>query len=456
MFDRISGGVNVLLEHYILVIMLLALAALTVGGVGSPEAVGMTGLILCAAGLLQGDAKVDLWILGPLAGYLLLGGISCYIRYGNFVKSYTATQSILLVLYLLMACLDGRELLLFRRFSILWAGYVAAHGIIQFLCKAMDGSAGRLRGLLGSPNALGIFFVVAWFGLTAWMPGKDEKGPLPTLLRRLEPLILTALALTLSMGSFVALAAGMALMAADWPRREGWKAALFRGCRMLAKAGLSMGLGVLMYFTARRTEIPWFCLVLLVYLLALTVLWERLDCFLRDLPWAAVGMTAFGALVAVATVLIRPSSIATFTERLEMMRNGLRYIFVNPLLGVGPYQWRLLNLEDADTYFNTWHIHNVPIHVAVELGLPALAALIAIVIRVYRKKGPNRAGFTAFLIHNLMDTGFFYLGTMPLVLTTTGEPGKGGKRLNAAAVKLLFAVLGVHFAYCVYFAQMLT
>lgn len=453
MLDRITGGVNSLLEHYVLAVMLLALAALTVGGVGTPATVGMTGLILCAVGLLQGDAKVDLWILGPLAAYLVLGGISCCIRYGNFVKTYTATQSVLLVLYLLMACLDDQELFLFRRLSVLWAGYVAAHGIVQFLRKAMDGSAGRLRGLLGSPNALGIFFVVAWFGLIAWMPAEDEQGPLAALLRRLEPLILTALALTLSMGSFVALAAGMALMAAGWLRREGRKAAFSRACRMLARAGLSMGLGVLMYFTARRTEIPWFCLVLLVYLLALTVLWERLDCFLRDLPWAAVGMTAFGALVAVATVLIRPSSIATFTERLEMMRNGLRYIFVNPLFGVGPYQWRLLNMKDTDTYFNTWHIHNVPIHVAVELGLPALAALVAIVVRTYRKKGPNRAGFTAFLIHNLMDTGFFYLGTMPLVLTTTGEPGKDGKRLSAAVVKLLFAALGAQFAYCVYYGS---
>lgn len=453
MANRITDGWNSLLEHYALAVMLLALAALTVGGVGNPAAVGMTGLILCAVGLLREGAKADLWILGPLAAYLLLGGISCYICYGTFVESYTATQSVLFVLYLLAACLNERELLLFRRLSVLWAGCVAAHGLAQFLRKALDGSAGRLGGLLGNPNSLGIFFVVAWFGLTAWMPQDGETGFLSALLRHMEPLLLTALALTLSMGSFVALAAGMAFMAVGWLRREGRREALCRGCRMLAKAGLSMGLGVLMYFTARRTGIPWFCLVLLVYLLALTALWERLDRFLRDLPRAAAGMTAFGALVAVATILIRPSSIATFAERLEMMRNGLRYIPVNPLFGVGPYQWRLLNLRDADTYFNTWHIHNALLHVGVELGLPAMAALVFIIVRAYRKKGPNRAGFTAFLVHNLMDTSFFYLGTMSLMLVTIGEPEKGGKPLNAVVVKLLFVLFAAQFAYCVYYGS---
>lgn len=456
MTSKISAGVDMILEHYVLVIMLLALAALTMGGVGSPDAVGITGLVLCAAGLSQREAKADLWVLGPLAAYLLLGGVSSYITYGHFAGGYTATQSVLPVLYLLMACLDGRDLLLFRRLSVLWAGYVAAHGLAQFLRKALDGTAGRLGGMLGNPNPLGIFLVLAWFGLTAWMPGENEKGLLPALLRRLEPLLLTALALTLSMGSFVALAAGMAYMAAGWLRREGWRAALPRTCRMLAKAGLCVGLGILMYFTARHTGIPWFCLVLLAYLLALMALWERLDRFLRDLPWAAGTMTAFGGLVAAAAVAIRPSSIATFAERLEMMRNGLGYILASPLLGVGPYQWRLLNLRDADTYFNTWHIHNIPIHIAVELGLPAAAALMVIVVHAFRKKGPNRAGFTALVCHCLMDTGFFYLGTMSLMTATVGEPERGGTRLSTAAVRALFLLAGAHFAYCVYAARVLT
>lgn len=455
MIKRIAGGVNSVVEHYVLAVMLLAVAALTVGGVGAPEAVGVTGLILCAAGLSRGAAKVDLWVLIALAAYLVIGDISSYVTYGYLTGGYTATQSVLLVLYLLMACLDGEELRLFRRLSVLWAGCVAAQGLARFLGKALDGSAGRLGGMLGNPNALGIFLVMAWFGLKAWMPGEEETGLLPAVLRRLEPLLLTALALTLSMGSFVALAAGMAYLAVGWLRREGWRTAFARTCRMLAKAALGVGLGVLMYFTARRTGVPWLCLVELAYLLALMALWERLDCFLRELPWAAAAMSGFGGLVAAATIAIRPSSIATFLERLEMMRNGLGYVLVNPLLGVGPYQWRLLNLGDADPYFNTWHIHNIPIHIAVELGLPALAALVVLAVRVYRKKGPNRAGFTALACHCMMDTGFFYLGTMSLMTATVAEPQEGGAQLSSGAVKLLFLAAGAQFVYSICIARVL-
>ena len=110
-------------------------------------------------------------------------------------------------------------------------------------------------------------------------------------------------------------------------------------------------------------------------------------------------------LVAGAAVLVRPGSAAIFAERLEMMGSGLHYLFQSPLTGVGPYQWRMLDLYDGGKYFNTWHIHNQWIHVGVELGLPALFCLAFAVARFLRrpKTDAQKAGFTAFLItvHNL-------------------------------------------------------
>ena len=100
---------------------------------------------------------------------------------------------------------------------------------------------------------------------------------------------------------------------------------------------------------------------------ALAMCWSTFDRFLRACPRVAASISATGFLVAAAAVTVRPSSLATFAERLEMMRNGMGYLAENPLLGVGPYQWRLLNLADGDKYFNTWHIHNVLIHVGVEM-----------------------------------------------------------------------------------------
>ena len=146
---------------------------------------------------------------------------------------------------------------------------------------------------------------------------------------------------------------------------------------------------------------------------------------------------------------LRPNAAATFAERLAMIRNGLGYLGVDPLLGVGPYQWRRLNLQDADTYFNTWHIHNVFVHVGVELGLIAMAMLAIAVVRHFRKREDpaQRGAFSAALVHNLMDTSFFYMATVPFLIMTAGDDEGKKRRLSGTTVKCMFSVFAVLFAW---------
>lgn len=448
MGGRLSRGIDAISDHYILLLLSLALMGLTIIGVGDTPTVSMLGAVLCVAGVFQKPGRVDMKVLLPMLLYLVAGAASSYGAIGNVTHTYSATHAIYPVLYLLMAGLEEKELLWLRRFTTLWASYVAANGLGQFLLKAMEGTAGRLGGMMSNANSMGIFLVVGWFGLTAWMPEPEEKGFFPALHRRLEPLLLTTLALTLSMGSFLALAVGMAVRAAGWVRQSGWQEAARKSSRMLAKAALCVGAGILMYFTGRNTSAPWLCFGLVLWLLALMLLWEKFDRFLTAYRWFPWAMCAGGFGVALAAVAVRPSAAATFVERLEMMRNGVSYLLVDPLLGVGPYQWRQLNLADSDTYFNTWHIHNVPLHIGVELGLVAMAAVIWIILRVLHKKGRNVAGFAAFLLHNLMDTSFFYMGTTTSVLFTAGEPDRGGRQLNTVAYRaILLGFLLVFFYY---------
>lgn len=108
-------------------------------------------------------------------------------------------------------------------------------------------------------------------------------------------------------------------------------------------------------------------------------------------------------------------------------------------------------MQDGGTYFATWHIHNVLIHTAVEFGLAAAAMLIWLVVRFYRKKADacTKASFTAYCVHNLMDTSFFYAGITSFALILAGNPGEGGKRLGGMWLKALFLLLAalhaVHF-----------
>lgn len=446
MRQRIEGAFNALMDHYVFVLLILAQAALAQFGAANPLSTGMVGILLCGAGLgLRRSACIDPWIAVPMAAYLVLGMASSYVTYGDTVRSYPSTHVIFFAIYVLMACMDGGELRLFKRLNALWAGCAAVISLGMFLVRALAGMAGRLGGLLGNPNALGIFLVVGWFAITACLEEDEEGDWMTGALRVLEPLVLATLALTLSMGSFLAMAAGILVLL---ERKQGgtWRQVFDCGCQVLAKASLCFAAGILMYFTARQTRVPWLCLFLLAWLLALAASWGIFERFLSVYRWAAVGLAGGGLAVAAAAVVIRPSAIATFAERIEMMKNGLGYILFHPVLGLGPDQWREWNLYDGDKYFGTWHIHNFLIHIGVELGLIAMAMVVIVILRHFRKTGTP--GAAAFVVHNLMDTTFFSLGITTLTLVYAGEPQKGGKPLGRTATRAVLVLLMAHFAWC--------
>ena len=88
---------------------------------------------------------------------------------------------------------------------------MATIGIGQFVMAAFSGSATRLSGLMGNPNAMGAMLALGWFALQSCL--REENGPaLERFLRGLEFITLTALALTLSLGAFGALGIGVLVM----------------------------------------------------------------------------------------------------------------------------------------------------------------------------------------------------------------------------------------------------
>lgn len=465
MSGSLARSLDGLLDHITPFCLLAGLFTLSLAGVGDTRTVSALGLILCAAGLLQSHIQVDPAVLLPLLAYQLISTLSSLHVLGTFAEGHAPYQLIFPALYLLSAGLSREDCLLTRRLCALWTGAAASLGLLQFTLRAFLGQGGRLGLFLGNPNALGIYLVLGWFALGAGLetdetPKKQKpksKDPARTqgarrdlwalLLPRLEPLLLAALALTLSMGSFVALAAGyLVLLIREW-RRSAPREALLCAAGLLAKASLGVGTGLLLYLAAVRARAPWCALLVLLYLLALALSWPLLDRFLRAHAGMAVCLSALGIAVAGAAVFLRPSAAATFMERLAMMRNGLGYLIRTPL-GVGPYRWRYLNLADSDPYFNTWHIHNAFLHAGVELGWAAMALLLWITVRFYRKKpSPCRAaGFTAFLVHNLIDTSFFYVGVTALALLVCSAPNQGGRRLSGGVHKALLGLLAALFA----------
>ncbi|OFW24068.1 MAG: hypothetical protein A3H97_18215 [Acidobacteria bacterium RIFCSPLOWO2_02_FULL_65_29] len=125
---------------------------------------------------------------------------------------------------------------------------------------------------------------------------------------------------------------------------------------------------------------------------------------LKDFRLFAVLPIAAAVFVAVAPAELtaRFTSIAnlqdpTNRDRVAMLREGARMVQAHPLVGVGPNMVEPLYADyrgpDAVEPINP-HLHNVPMQIAAERGLPALAiwlGFVAIVlidlVRVFRRGG---------------------------------------------------------------------
>ncbi|HEX2343113.1 MAG TPA: O-antigen ligase family protein [Vicinamibacterales bacterium] len=146
---------------------------------------------------------------------------------------------------------------------------------------------------------------------------------------------------------------------------------------------------------------------------------------LRDLRMLAVLPVIVALFVALApsTVTDRVYSIFDLNDpsnrdRLAMMRSGARMIQDDPLTGVGPnmIESAYPRYRDATAVNeNSPHLHNVPLQIAAERGLPALAAwlwFLAVVTRdlwrLWRRSAyPSLVGGALAALVSMLAAGFF-------------------------------------------------
>jgi O-antigen ligase len=147
-----------------------------------------------------------------------------------------------------------------------------------------------------------------------------------------------------------------------------------------------------------RSERVWPALVLPALLMALALTLSRsawvgacaavaLLLLLKDFRLLAVLpiVAAIGFATAPAAVSQRFSSIfntqdATRRDRVAMLREGVHMVRDHPLLGVGPNMveqvYERYRVPEAVERINP-HLHNVPVQIAAERGLPALAVWLS-------------------------------------------------------------------------------
>jgi O-antigen ligase len=97
---------------------------------------------------------------------------------------------------------------------------------------------------------------------------------------------------------------------------------------------------------------------------------------------AAVTFAAAGPAITQRLMSTFDRKDPTRLDRLAMLREGARMVRAHPLVGVGPnmVKERYAEYRDEGAVQQTNpHLHNVPVQIAAERGLPALAIWMAFV-----------------------------------------------------------------------------
>ncbi len=166
-------------------VLFAALAVMTLSGVGTIGIVSVLGLVLCGVGMSQSTARIDWWVLIPLAVYVGMNLVSSLVTFQDVVNGYGGVQLIYVSMYALSCCLDERAARRLRQLCVLWAGIAAALGIVGFAASSFFVSVTRLAFVVGAPNALGIFLVLGWFALLTCRLDEGADDRLTRIIGRL-------------------------------------------------------------------------------------------------------------------------------------------------------------------------------------------------------------------------------------------------------------------------------
>ncbi len=314
-----------------------------------------------------------LWIYLALAFASLMLGVAPHTARGNYARLLTYAAALLAVVDLVRTedVLDG----LIRLMALCGL----AHAVVALVDP---GDARRLMGLADQPNILGVR--IALGALPAAALWQRSRGAARALWGLALGLMLVAVALTISRGTYLALTAAFV-----WWMRRSPKLAL-----VVALAGLSTWVGIERFAEERAARIQ-----------------QRLD--------------------------FDDSSV---TNRGVVARNAGRVVIERPLLGVGFGQFRDLDRVVGVTDQAGRGSHNFYLGVAASTGLPALACLLGFVgWQLRRLRAPPDAGPRLVWLVAVVQALAVYHMTSLLV--------RGGLRLTDWTLFALYASLAAVIAH---------
>jgi O-antigen ligase len=331
---------------------LLAFAAALQLSIAAADIFLTIAALLWAGLLLRNRERVEVPpMFWPLAAYAAATLVAAIFSVDPGISLLDSKQLVLLIIVpLTYRLFRGRRALLAVDVIITIGAVSATFGIVQYLILNFDHLGRRPQGALGLYMTYsGLLMLVTCAAVSRVMFAKHHRAWAALVL----PALLLALVFTFTRSAWVGACVGIGLLF------------LLRDFRLLALLPVALG------------------------------------CFLTFAP------AELTARLYSTFSLKDPSNI----DRVAMMRSGLRIIRKDPLTGVGPDMVMQVYPQYRDrTAVNerTPHLHNVPLQIAAERGLPALALwlwfIVSLVLDFFRRR---RAEFPS-----LSNAGLAVIGAM--------------------------------------------
>ena len=319
---------------------LLACAAATQFSIAAAQILlALTGVLWLALVVVRRESISVPSMFWPLVAYAAATLVSAFFSIEPRVSLWDSRQLLLfLIIPIAYRLLRGARSVTAVDVIITAGAIHAVYGIVQYGILNYDNIAQRVQGVLSHYMTYsGVIMLVACTAAARVMFRREDRMWAALVL----PALLVALALTLSRNAWVGACAGIGVLF------------LLRDFRLVALLPVAIGLSIA---------------------IAPAPVTERLYSMFQIQNYVSSSDTT------VATV-------ESNRDRLAMIRSGLRIIGDHPLTGVGPDMliqvYPAYRDPQAVRQLNP-HLHNVPLQIAAERGLPALAIWIWFVVALMR------------------------------------------------------------------------
>ncbi len=362
----------------------------------------VTGILWLALVIWQRERPSVPAMFWPLAAYGAFTLIAAAFSVDPRVSIIDSKQLVLfIVIPLAYRLARGDRALVVVDVVITVGALNALFGIVQFAVLHYDNLALRPQGSLMYMTYSGILMLVACMAAARLLFRAQDR--IWTAL--VMPALIVGLAVTYTRNAWVGTCAGLGMMLA------------IRDLRLVA-------------------------LLPVVAAVFLVVAPERMT----DRFYAAFQLTAESS--GNETVA---ASVQSSQDRVAMMRAGVRMVRDHPMFGLGPdmVQQVYPQYRDASAVNqNAVHLHNVPLHIAAERGLPALAFWIAFIVVLLREfiSRRKRTAYPSLVIgglavvvamvaagmfeYNFGDSEFLMLFLLLVTLPFAAEPDGGVARVS--------------------------